>query len=242
MLAYQDKKFIVWTDFDGTVTTKDSNDFMIDNFGCGAAKRKELNAKLLRHETTFREIFRYMIDSVAQPFDACVEQLLTHIKLDPGFADFYRYCRANDVPVVVLSSGMKPIIRKLLAKLMGDEANEIEVVSSDVEVDPSTGKFHIVFHDESGFGHDKSRAIKPYAELPDDKRPGMVYCGDGVSDLSAARETNLLFAKAGRDLVGYCEREGMPHHVFTSFQDIHTRVRDIFEGRETLPPLGAREY
>lgn len=48
----------------------------------------------------------------------------------------------------------------------------------------------------SGFGHDKSLEIRPYAALPD--RPIMFYAGDGVSDLSAAKETDLLFAKAGR--------------------------------------------
>lgn len=50
----------------------------------------------------------------------------------------------------------------------------------------------------SGFGHDKSLTIRPYAQLPADQRPWMFYAGDGVSDLSAARETDLLFAKEGR--------------------------------------------
>ena len=50
---------------------------------------------------------------------------------------------------------------------------------------------------DSGFGHDKSLTIRPYAQLPADQRPTMFYAGDGVSDLSAARETDLLFAKKG---------------------------------------------
>ena len=58
----------------------------------------------------------------------------------------------------------------------------------------------------SGFGHDKSLEIRPYAALPD--RPIMFYAGDGVSDLSAAKETDLLFAKAGRGKFAYqdCSR------------------------------------
>lgn len=50
----------------------------------------------------------------------------------------------------------------------------------------------------SHFGHDKSLEIKPYAALPDGERPVLLYAGDGVSDLSAAAETNLLFAKEGK--------------------------------------------
>jgi len=52
-----------------------------------------------------------------------------------------------------------------------------------------------------GFGHDKSLTIRPYAEYFQQhpaERPTMFYAGDGVSDLSAARETDLLFAKKGR--------------------------------------------
>ena len=64
-------------------------------------------------------------------------------------------------------------------------------------------------------GHDKSLAIKPFASLPKEARPKLFYCGDGVSDLSAAKETDLLFAKQGRDLVKYCLRENVD---FTLFQ------------------------
>jgi 2-hydroxy-3-keto-5-methylthiopentenyl-1-phosphate phosphatase len=48
---------------------------------------------------------------------------------------------------------------------------------------------------QSHFGHDKSLEIRPYKELPADQKPVMFYAGDGVSDLSAAKETDLLFAK-----------------------------------------------
>jgi 2-hydroxy-3-keto-5-methylthiopentenyl-1-phosphate phosphatase len=49
----------------------------------------------------------------------------------------------------------------------------------------------------SHFGHDKSIEIRQYSKLPDSQRPIMFYAGDGVSDLSAAKETDLLFAKKG---------------------------------------------
>jgi 2-hydroxy-3-keto-5-methylthiopentenyl-1-phosphate phosphatase len=52
----------------------------------------------------------------------------------------------------------------------------------------------------SHFGHDKSLEIKPYAALPKGERPILLYAGDGVSDLSAAAETDLLFAKKGKGM------------------------------------------
>jgi len=91
-----------------------------------------------------------------------------------------------------------------------------------------------VFHDESGFGHDKSRAIRPYAELPESERPTLFYAGDGVSDLSAARETDLLFAKAGRDLVGWCVKEDVPFTVFEDWKTIVEVVESIVDGESTV--------
>ncbi len=154
----------------------------------------------------FRDSFRAMTDSVKKPFPDCIKALCENIKLDPYFNDFYKWSRENSVPVIVLSSGMTPIIRALLVHLIGPEGNDIEIVSNEVvDRPPKTmkeeGGWQIKFHDESDFGHDKSLTIRPYAkyfeEHPSEPRPTMFYAGDGVSDLSAARETDLLFAKKG---------------------------------------------
>lgn len=196
-------KYIFFTDFDGTITLQDSNDFMTDNIGYGQQKRKQGNQDVLTGKSTFRDSFRGMMDSVSRPYPECIQYLVENIKLDPGFTKFLHYARDNNIPVVVLSSGMVPIIRALLKTLVGEELNQyMDVVANDVKARPGKSidqeaGWEIVFHDESGFGHDKSLTIRPYAELPAAQRPTMFYAGDGVSDLSAAKETDLLFAKKG---------------------------------------------
>lgn len=154
-----------------------------------------------------RDSFQEMIDSIKTPFPECVDLLCKNIKLDPYFNDFYKWSREAKIPVIVLSSGMTPIIRALLRELVGPEAEDIEIVCNEVVDKPGMtkeqeGGWNIQFHDDSGFGHDKSLTIRPYAkhfaEHPDEPRPTMFYAGDGVSDLSAARETDLLFAKKGK--------------------------------------------
>ncbi len=147
-----------------------------------------------------------MMNSVKTPFPECIKLLCENIKLDPYFNDFYKWSRENHVPVIVLSSGMLPIIRALLVHLVGPEANDIEIVCNEAVDRPpkrkdEEGGWQLKFHDDSHFGHDKSLTIRPYREhfeeRPNDPRPIMLYAGDGVSDLSAARETDLLFAKKG---------------------------------------------
>jgi len=237
-------KFIFFTDFDGTVTISDSNDFMTDKIGFGVELRKQGNADVLYGRKSFRESFKEMMDSITTPYDECINLLKENIKLDPYFKEFYLWAKSENIPVVVLSSGMAPIIRALLVHYLGDVADEIEIVSNDVE--PREGKsindhegWQITFHDHSHFGHDKSIEIRKYSSLPNDQRPTLFYAGDGVSDLSAAKETDLLFAKKGHDLIKYCIQENVSFTEFEDWSAILSTTKDIVSGKTTVQEVSA---
>ncbi|KAK3502486.1 HAD-like domain-containing protein [Neurospora crassa] len=234
-------KFIFFTDFDGTITQQDSNDFMTDTLGFGPALRKKGNESVLFGHRDFRDSFSEMLDSISTPFDQCIETLLKNITLDPGFKEFFHWAKEINMPIVILSGGMEPVIRALLAHFLGkEEADSLQIVSNQVAVRPGKkslneeGGWMITYHDDSGFGHDKSLEIRPYANLPADQRPVLFYAGDGVSDLSAAKETDLLFAKAGKDLITYCEKENVPFTTFHDFTEILAVVKDIVAGKVTV--------
>ncbi|KAF2143675.1 uncharacterized protein K452DRAFT_285709 [Aplosporella prunicola CBS 121167] len=231
--------FIFFSDFDGTITQKDSNDFMTDTIGFGYDLRRKGNMDTLEGKTTFRDSFKEMMDSVKKPYNECIQYLVDNIKLDPYFNVFFKWALENNVPVVVLSSGMEPIIKALLAHLVGPDAEKIQVVANNVRARPGKtindeGGWELVYHDDSGFGHDKSLTLRPYAQLPEGQRPTMFYAGDGVSDLSAARETDLLFAKKGHDLISYCVREEIPFTVFEDWKTILDNCKEIVEGKKTV--------
>lgn len=127
---------------------------------------------------------------------------------------------------------MEPIIEALLRADIGPDTDKIQIVGNttttkDGKTFDDEDGWELVFHDKSDFGHDKSLTLRPYAQLPEDKRPTMFYAGDGVSDLSAARETDLLFAKKGMDLVSYCVREDVPFTLFEDWSNIHAKVKEI---------------
>ena len=80
-----------------------------------------------------------------------------------------------------------------------------------------------------------------------------------MSDLSAARETDLLFAKKGHgrslslkadlfctdqrlDLIKYCARENVPFTVFEDWSSILEQVRDIVEGKVTVDQAAHEGY
>ncbi|EMF09710.1 uncharacterized protein SEPMUDRAFT_151633 [Sphaerulina musiva SO2202] len=236
---FKDPKFIFFTDFDGTITLQDSNDYMTDNIGFGGDLRRQGNRDVLEEKDTFRESFRKMLDSVKKPFPECIDYLVENIKLDPGFKEYFEWSLAQGIPTVVLSSGMVPIIRAILKNLIGPDHEKLEIIANEVE--PREGKsidqeggWKIKYHDESDFGHDKSLAIRPYANLPAGQRPTMFYAGDGVSDLSAARETDLLFAKKGHDLILYCAKQDVPFTVFEDWSDILKVTKQIVAGEKSV--------
>lgn len=97
--------------------------------------------------------FKGMMDSVSKPYDQCIEYLVANIKLDPYFNDFFQWSLKNNIPVVVLSSGMEPIIRAILKNLVGPDHEKIDIVSNNVK--PRPGKsineengWELEFHDD----------------------------------------------------------------------------------------------
>ncbi|KAF8198692.1 HAD-like domain-containing protein [Mycena galopus ATCC 62051] len=238
--VYKDKRFVVLTDWDGTITTQDSNDYATDNIGYGKDKRRAGNLSVLEGRNTFRDAFREMMESITangHSFEFFKETLQKNIKLDPGFKDFDAWCRENDIPVVIVSSGMAPSIRAVLQANLGnaDLANSIDIIANDVEIYPD-GKWTIKYrHPTSGYGHDKSRAILPYKDLA--SPPLLFFFGDGVSDISAARHADILFVKqkddGENDLAAYCTREGIKHIIFRDFLQAMKVVQTVVSGEKT---------
>ncbi|CAK5268907.1 unnamed protein product [Mycena citricolor] len=237
--VHDNKPFVVLSDWDGTITLQDSNDYMTDNLGFGKDRRRQGNLDVLAGKQTFRDGFREMLQSIVAngwDFDACKDVLRKNIKLDPGFKEFYAWCEAADIPFVIVSSGMAPSIRAVLSNLLGDEvAERIDIIANDVEIQPD-GKWTIKYrHPSSGFGHDKSRAILPYKDLANP--PLLFFFGDGVSDMSAARHADVLFVKekldGENDLAAYCVREGIPHILFSDFAQALHVVQAVVSGEKT---------
>ena len=90
-------------------------------------------------------------------------------------------------PISFGHSGMEPTIRAVLSSLLpAEDANSIDIIANGVKYldEAQKGdKWEIVYrHPESGYGHDKSKAILPYRDLP--SKPTLFFCGDGVSGTS----------------------------------------------------------
>lgn len=234
-LKYADKKMVFLTDFDGTITMLDSNDHMVDTAGMGYTERRKINEEIIHERVSYREGFRTMLESVKRPLKEMEELVRRDVTLDPKFKDFHEYAKKQDIPIIVVSSGMEPILRSIFANLIGDEeASKIDVIANDVKLtDPEKeGKtWELVYrHPDNHFGHDKSLSILPYRELPNP--PLLFFAGDGISDMSAARHADVLFVKdkQDNDLKTYCDKYNIKYTLFKDWSVVQDVVEKIVSG------------
>lgn len=94
------------------------------------------------------------------------------------------------------------------------------------------GKWSAVWRHDTDLGHDKALSIQEYradAKLESDNGtvPMIIFIGDGVSDLAAAREADVLFARRGLRLEEYCLEHKIKHIAFDTFADIQKEVIKI---------------
>lgn len=70
------------------------------------------------------------------------------------------------------------------------------------------------------------------SEAADDEIPLIVFIGDGVSDLPAAREADVLFARKGLRLEEYCIENKIPYIGFDTFAGIQKEIKSIMKEDE----------
>ena len=94
-------------------------------------------------------------------------------------------------------------------------------------------------------GHDKARSVQEARaqaklECEDGTIPLIVFIGDGVSDLPAARQADVLFARKGLRLEEYCIENKIAYIPFETFADIQREVVKIMkEDEDTTKGLGS---
>ncbi len=210
----------VFCDFDGTITRPDTLQFLTERFGGGAALYRESGHLLRDGKVSLRDAIARDIGSITVPFGQAADALVREVAIDPGFRPFARWCAGLGVPLTILSAGFSEIIDLLLVPA---ELPSIEVHANRFE----PGTWHAVFRDESPLGHDKSVAVAAA------KRRGQrtVFIGDGFSDREPAAVADLVFARRGRSLIDYCQKQGIACEEFTTFvevqQDLQARLRSV---------------
>ncbi|KAJ9084499.1 hypothetical protein DSO57_1023819 [Entomophthora muscae] len=220
---------LVCSDFDGTITMQDTGCMLFDHC-MGKERRVELDESVFRGEMPLREAYKEMWKAVNLTIEEA-HDLYKDVQLDPKFRAFANYCFEKDIPFVVITAGPYFLIQNFLKNFFPEDYTKFKIESNYGSCNGR--KWKIGFHDESEHGHDKGLTMKKvkeeYSAAHNGAKPFTVFCGDGVSDLSAARKADMLFVRRGRALEPYCRHEQIPHTPFDNFQIVLDNVEKLKE-------------
>jgi len=142
-------------------------------------------------------------------------------------------CVNNQIPFNVISAGLKPILRRVLDHFLGNKMSaHIDIVANEATISKDGSAWKPVWLHDTELGHDKAQSLNDYKdqarlESEDGSIPMIVFIGDGVSDLPAAREADMLFARRGLRLEEYCIEHKIAHIPFDTFADIQEEIIKI---------------
>jgi 2,3-diketo-5-methylthio-1-phosphopentane phosphatase len=212
---------------------QDTGHILFNSFGCGSDRRKVLDEQIHSGERSFREVSEEMWGSLDVPFDDGFEVMKDALEIDVDFQKFHKFCLNNNIPFNVISAGLKPVLRRVLDHFLGEEdSKHIDIVANDATISADGSQWKPVWLHDTELGHDKAKSINDFKdtarlESEDGTIPMIVFIGDGVSDLPAAREADVLFARRGLRLEEYCIEHKLPYIPFDTFADIQREVIKI---------------
>jgi 2,3-diketo-5-methylthio-1-phosphopentane phosphatase len=220
---------------------QDTGHVLVSNLGGGDDFLKKIQEQIKTGERSFREASEDMWGSLTIPIEDGFDTMRNNMSMDPKFKEFHEFCMENNISFNVISAGLRPILRKVLDAFLGaQESSNINIVANDADIDGSTPWKPIWLH-ETELGHDKALSVNQgRAEAAkacvEGEIPLVIFIGDGVSDLTAAREADILFARKGLKLEEYCNQNQIPYIPFETFADIKQEVQHIM--KEDLEKTG----
>ncbi|KAK3672681.1 hypothetical protein LTR78_007493 [Recurvomyces mirabilis] len=227
------RKIICFSDFDGTIFMQDTGHILFNAFGCGSDRREVLDQQIKSGERSFKDVSEEMWGSLDVPFEDGFEALKSGLVMDQDFKVFHDFCLNNSIPFNVISAGLKPILRRVLDHFIGEESSSsIEIVANEATIDEEGHTWKPQWRHQNELGHDKALSINEYKdqaklESEDGTIPMIIFIGDGVSDLPAAREADVLFARRGLALEEYCQKNQIKYTPYDTFADIQREIIKI---------------
>ncbi len=202
----------VFTDYDGTITDLDTFDVLVRR-EAGPGPWHDIERRMASGELTLRDALVEEASYVRATLDEADARIAREVAFDRTFVDFSAHCEAAGIPVTIVSSGIEPLIRRMLAR---HGLAHLHVIANDIDV--RNDGWLIRFRDDGPNGTDKA-AVVAAAKA---RGATTIFVGDGRSDFDAAVAADVRFAKRGRALERHLAREALAYTPFDRFAEILT--------------------
>lgn len=207
----------ICTDFDGTITTRDTIVYVTERFGAGEEYRARIVNDIKLGRISVFEGISLELETVKVDWDTAVETLAEDVFLERGFEEFVEWSKLRRYPMTILSSGMTPVVELYTGHL------DIPIYAHEMTVSPDGWKFAVIEN------HRKELVLESLG-----KKGTIVYIGDGTSDLAAIPYAGLLFARRGRYLEAYCREQRIPFIPYSDFVEVKDRLVEWID-KDYLP-------
>jgi len=206
---------IIQCDFDGTIIRNNLSVLLREKYA--RDDWQKIDSDYLHGHLTVEQSNKLQFALIKEPKERLQEFVRQHIELRPGFIEFVRYCQESAIPFVIVSSGLDFYIEPVLA----------QIGMPDLELhcgQTSFGKDGIAvsYYDPKGNIINEGFKKEYLAWL---KKQGMniIYLGDGLSDVEAARQADHVFATG--HLLRLLSAEPVLCSAFSDFYDLLHQVR-----------------
>lgn len=214
-------KLKIYSDFDGTITIYD----VWMELGEYFIKDKEAWAKTIKQfesqEISTRECFIKECELMTCfDFDK-FNEIIDKQNIDPAFPEFYGFCKANSIPLTVLSEGMDYYIGRILK----NHEFDIPFYANRIAISDDKSSFHLEFpySDSDCMKCGTSKRNIMLNNTSDDEIS--VFIGDGFSDVCAVNYADIVFAK--KSLASYCWKNNITYFDFQTFGDVRKKLEKI---------------
>ncbi|MFC1932018.1 MtnX-like HAD-IB family phosphatase [Chloroflexota bacterium] len=205
---------IIQCDFDGTITRNNLSVLLRENFARG--DWQEIDLDYLHGRITVEQSNKLQYKFIKESKEKLQEFVRQHIEVKPGFLQFVRYCRDNGSPLVIVSSGLDFYIKTVL-----DQIGMLDLELHCGQTSFSRDGIIVSYCAPDGNIINEGFKKKYLACLKKRDR-SIIYIGDGLSDLEAARDADYVFATG--HLLRLLSTESVVSSEFCDFYDLLQQV------------------
>jgi 2-hydroxy-3-keto-5-methylthiopentenyl-1-phosphate phosphatase len=203
MLSNMKNNYIVFFDFDNTITRFDVIDDMLERFSKDT-KWIELEKKWKAGKLGSRDCLKGQVEGIRISRED-LNAYLSKVKLDPYFKKLMGLLRKNKIKAFILSDNFDYILNRILKN---NDVNGLSIRSNRLKAsgDRLIPSFPYSNNDCGDFcGHCKRSSVRRLAK----KDKTLVYIGDGRSDICPAKSVDIVFAKDA--LLDYFRSKKLDH-------------------------------
>ncbi len=205
---------IIQCDFDGTIIRNNLSVLLREEYARGDWQRTEL--EFLDGRLTVEKSNQLQYPLIKEPKEKLQEFVRQHIEVRPGFVEFVSYCQESAIPFVIVSSGLDFYIEPVLVEI-GMQGLELYCGRTSFSHDGIS----VSYYDPEGNIINRGFKEKYLAWLKK-RDKNIIYLGDGLSDLEAARQADHVFATGS--LLDLLDTHSITHSAFSDFHDVLYQV------------------